>query len=88
MKFEAVNERICSLKMKEKSNNFPILIHTLEPEENELVKDPFYDTLNHIYQRIPAHDTKIIVGNCNAKIGREAVFKPVTGNWGLHEILN
>jgi len=30
--------------------------------------------------------TKITVGYCNAKLGRKEVFKPVTGNWGLHEI--
>jgi len=67
--------------------NFPVIsMHTLAPEENELVRDPFYDKLNQKYQRIPARDTKNIVGYCNAKIGRKEDFKPVTGNWGLHEI--
>ena len=64
------------------------MIYTLAPEENELLKDSFYDKLNQIYQRIPAYDTKIIVGHCNAKIGRKEVLKPVTGNWGLHDIQN
>jgi hypothetical protein len=42
MNFEAVDEKICSLRMKGKFNNFPvILIHTLAPEEYELVTGAF-----------------------------------------------
>jgi len=56
--------------MKGKFNNFPVIsIRTLAPEENELVKDPFYD--KQIYQRIPTQDTKIIVDYCNLKIRRK-----------------
>jgi hypothetical protein len=40
-------------------------------ERDELVKDFCYDKLNQIYQRTPAHDAKIVVGNFNAKTGRE-----------------
>jgi hypothetical protein len=70
-----------------KFNDLPVIsIYTLAQEENELVKDPCYDKLNQMYQRIPAQGTKIIVGYFNAKIGREKVFKPVTGNLGLHDI--
>jgi len=58
------------LRMKGKFNNFPVIsIRTLAPEENELVKDPFYD--KQIYQRIPTQDTKIIVDYCNLKIRRK-----------------
>jgi hypothetical protein len=73
--------------MKGKFNNFSVVsIYTLAQEENELVNDPCYDKLNQIYQRIEAHCAKIVVGYFTAKIGREGDFKPVTGNWGLHEI--
>ena len=42
MNFEAVEERLCSLRMKEKSNNFTIiLVHAPEEEKHELVKDSF-----------------------------------------------
>jgi len=36
-------------------------------ERDELVNDSFYDKLNQIYQRLPAHGTKIIVGDFNAE---------------------
>ena len=57
--------------MRGKFNNFTIISSCAPTEERDkLVKDFFCDKLNQIYQRIPAHDTKIIVCYCNAKIGR------------------
>ena len=35
------------------------------------VKDSFYNKLNQLYQRIPTHDTRIIVCDFNAEIGRQ-----------------
>jgi hypothetical protein len=31
---------------------------------------------------------KILLGDFNAKVGREDIFKPTTGNESLHEISN
>jgi hypothetical protein len=31
---------------------------------------------------------KILLGDLNAKVGREDIFKPTTGNESLHEISN
>jgi hypothetical protein len=31
---------------------------------------------------------KILLGDINAKVGREEIFKPTTGNESLHEISN
>jgi hypothetical protein len=31
---------------------------------------------------------KILLGDLNAKVGREFIFKPTTGNESLHEISN
>jgi len=80
MNFEAVDDWICSLKMRWKFNNFTILVHAPVEERDELVKDFCYDKLNQIYQRTPAHDVKIVVGNFNAKTGRED-FMPWYRNW-------
>jgi len=67
------------LRIRGKFNNFTIiLVHAPAEEKNELVKSSFYDKCNQIYQRIPTHDTTVVVGNFNTKIGRE-VFKTVAG---------
>jgi hypothetical protein len=75
--------------MRGKLNNFTIiLVHAPMDEMYKLVKDSFCFKLNHIYQRIPAHDTRIIVGDFNAKRGREEVFKLDTGKFSLHATSN
>jgi hypothetical protein len=75
MNFEMVDERMCSLRMRRKFNNFTtISTHAPTEEKDQLIKDTFYGKLNQIYQRIPAHDTKTIVGDFNARIGREEIF--------------
>ena len=74
--------------MRRKFNNFIIiLVHAATEETDEPVKDSIFDKLNQLYQRIPARDTKIIMGEFNAKIERE-VFKPVIGIWSLCETSN
>jgi major membrane immunogen (membrane-anchored lipoprotein) len=71
MNSEAVDERLLSLRMREKFNNFIIIsVHTLTEGKYELIKESFYDKFNQIYQRIPAHDAKIVVGDFNSRIGR------------------
>jgi hypothetical protein len=52
------------------------------------VKDSFYDELERIFHKFPKYDTKILLGYFNAKVGRKDIFKPTTGNEGLHEISN
>jgi hypothetical protein len=86
MNFEAVDDRICSLRMRGKFNNFTILsVHAPTEENDELFSDSIYDKLSQIYQRIPAHDTKIIVSDFNAKTEREGVFKPFMWICRLHK---
>ena len=47
MNFEAVEERLHSLRMKGKSNNFTIiLVHASEEEKHELVKEAFLINVN------------------------------------------
>jgi hypothetical protein len=84
--FEAVDERLCSLRMRGGFNNFTILlVHTRTEENDEILSDSLYDKLNQIHQRIQAHDTKIAVGDFNTKIEREGVLKPFMWNWRLQE---
>jgi hypothetical protein len=52
------------------------------------VKHNFYNELEHAFHKFPKYHTKILLGNSNAKEGREDMFKLTSGNESLHEISN
>jgi hypothetical protein len=52
------------------------------------MKDNFYEELQRVFDKFPKHHIKILLGDFNAKVGREDIFKPTIGNKGLFEISN
>jgi exonuclease III len=57
-------------------------------DKGDDVKDSFCDELGRIFDQFPRYDMKILLGDVNAKVGRENVFRPTFGNESLHEINN
>jgi hypothetical protein len=43
------------------------------------MKDSFYDEIDDIYGECPKRDCKIIIGDMNAKVGKEQIYRPVIG---------
>jgi hypothetical protein len=41
-----------------------------------------------VFDKFPQYHTKIVLGDFNAKVGREDIFKPTSGNDSLQEISN
>jgi hypothetical protein len=86
---EPINERLCILRVRGRFNNtMMICVHVPTEEKYDESKETFYEKLDQIYHRAPAHDRKIIIGDLNAKIGKEELFRPTTGKWSLHDISN
>jgi hypothetical protein len=52
------------------------------------VKDSFYEEFECVFDKFPKYQTEILLGDCNAKVGREDIYKPTTGNESLHETSN
>jgi hypothetical protein len=52
------------------------------------VKDSFYEELECISDKFPKYHMKILLGDLNAKEGREDIFKSTIMNESLHEINN
>jgi hypothetical protein len=52
------------------------------------VKDSFYEELEHVFHTFPKYHKNILLGDFNAKAGREDIFKLTIGNESLHEISN
>ena len=51
-------------------------------------KDSFYEELEHVFDHFPKYDMKILLGDFNAKVGRENMFKLTIGNESLHQDSN
>jgi hypothetical protein len=50
--------------------------------------DRFSEELEHVFDKFPKDYKKFLLGDFNAKVGREDIFKPTIGNESLHEISN
>jgi exonuclease III len=51
-------------------------------------KDRLYEELEHVFDKLLKYQLKILLGDFNAKVGREDICKPTNGNESLHEISN
>ena len=45
----------------------------------------FYEELEQVFDHFPRCHMKILLGDFNAKVGRENIFKPTIGNESLHQ---
>jgi hypothetical protein len=52
------------------------------------MKDRFYEEIQSVYHTFPKYNTKILLRDFTAKVGREDIFKPIFGNGSLYEIMN
>lgn len=89
LNFRAVDERLCVLRIKGRFKNFSLInVHAPHNERPETDKDEYYEALTNAYDRCPAHDVKIVLGDFNAKVGKEEVYRPTIGKYSLHDITN
>jgi hypothetical protein len=65
-----------------------IVLNVHAPTENKTddVKGSFYEELENVFDKLVIYHMKILLGNFNAKVGMEDIFKLTTGNESLHEI--
>jgi hypothetical protein len=63
-------------------------VHAPCEDKSDDVKDSFYEELVHVFDQIPTYEMKIFLGDFNAKVGREDIFKPTIVNESSHEVSN
>ncbi|PNF37160.1 hypothetical protein B7P43_G00431 [Cryptotermes secundus] len=63
-------------------------VHAQTEDKIDDIKDRVYEELEHVFDKFPKYPMKMLLGDFNAKVGREDIFKPTTGNESLHEISN
>jgi endonuclease/exonuclease/phosphatase family metal-dependent hydrolase len=49
------------------------------------MKEKFYEELEHVFDKFTKYHMKILLGDFNAKVGREDIFKLTIGNVSLHD---
>jgi hypothetical protein len=88
MDFVSVHERKCCLGLRGKFFNTTLIcIHSPTEEKEKTGKNSFYDKLDRVYQKAPAHYIKIIMGDMNAKVGKD-LRALNAGEHSLHEVSN
>jgi hypothetical protein len=60
-------------------------VHAPTEDKTDDIEDSFYEELECVFDKFPKYHMKILLGDLNAKIGREDIFKPTIGNESLHE---
>jgi hypothetical protein len=61
-------------------------MHAPCEDTSDNIKDSFYEELGRAFDQFPRYDMKILLGDFNAKVGREDIVKTTIGNESSHEI--
>jgi hypothetical protein len=88
--FTPINERLCVIKIKGRFFNYSLINihHAPTKDSEEGAKDQFYEQLERAYAACPRHDVKLVMGDANAKVGRETVHQPAISKNSLYESTN
>jgi hypothetical protein len=57
-------------------------------DKDDVIRDSFYEEVEQVFDQFPRYHMEILLGDFNAKVGREDIFKPIIGNESLHETSN
>jgi hypothetical protein len=63
-------------------------VHAPTEDKDDDIKDSFFAELEQVFDQFPRYHMKMLLGDFNAKVGREDIFKPIIGNDSLHEASN
>jgi hypothetical protein len=63
-------------------------VHAPCEDKSDDVEDNFYEQLGRAFDQLPRYNTKKMLGDFNAKVGREDISKQIIGNESPHENSN
>jgi len=86
---EFVNDRLSYIVLRGRWHNIIVVnVHASSEEKSDEAKDSFYEELEQVFDQFPKYHMKMLLGDCNAKLGRENSFKPTIGQESLHQDSN
>ncbi|XP_055632878.1 uncharacterized protein LOC129773303 [Toxorhynchites rutilus septentrionalis] len=87
--WKAINERMCVLRIKGRFYNYIIInVHCPHEGRPDDEKEAFYAQLEATYVSCSPRDIKIVIGDINAQVGRETMYRPMIGPCSLHTDTN
>ena len=86
--FEPISSRLARLRETAKWFNITIIaVHAPTNVSDDLVKDSWYAELEGTLDKVPRHDLLVLLGDFNAKLGKEVdAFGPAIGRHSLHDL--
>jgi hypothetical protein len=88
-KVDFVNDRLSYIGLRGRWFNIIVLnVHAPSQEKSDEAKVSFYEELEQVFYHFSKYHMKVLLGDFNAKVGREDVFKPTIGNEVLHQESN
>jgi hypothetical protein len=63
-------------------------VHAPTEDTDDDIKDSFYEKIEQVFDQFPRYHMKVLLGDYNAKLGMEDIFKTIIGNERLHEASN
>ena len=83
---EFVSDRLPYIVLRGRWRNIVVVnVHAASEEKSDESKDSFYGELEQVFDHFPKYHMKMLLGDFNAKVGKENIFKPTTGQESLHQ---
>jgi len=74
---EFVSDRLSYIVLRGRWHNIIVVhVHAPSEEKSDESKDSFYEELEQVFNHFPKYHIKMLLGDFNAKVGRENIFKP------------
>ena len=88
--FEAISSRLARVRLRAKWFKVTLIVaHAPTEVSDDDTKDDWYSALEETLNKVPRHDALVILGDMNAKVGREVdAFGGTIGSHSLHEESN
>ena len=84
-----VSDRMSYIGLGGRWCNIVVLnMHAPREQKSDDSKDGFYEALEEVFDHFSKHHLKILLGDFNAKLEKEDIFKPAIGNESLNQDSN